>query len=41
MAGIGNRAELELRVERCLTQAALWDEVKDRLSDSALGLSGG
>ncbi|MEM7230508.1 MAG: phosphate ABC transporter ATP-binding protein PstB, partial [Planctomycetota bacterium] len=28
-------------VERCLKQAALWDEVKDRLNDSALGLSGG
>jgi phosphate transport system ATP-binding protein len=28
-------------VERCLQQAALWDEVKDRLQDSALGLSGG
>jgi phosphate transport system ATP-binding protein len=28
-------------VERCLRQAALWDEVKDRLRQSALGLSGG
>ena len=28
-------------VERCLTQAALWDEVKDRLDTPALGLSGG
>ncbi|SFR52997.1 phosphate ABC transporter ATP-binding protein PstB [Halogeometricum limi] len=28
-------------VERCLRQAALWDEVKDRLDDNALGLSGG
>ncbi len=28
-------------VERCLRQAALWDEVKDRLGESALGLSGG
>jgi phosphate transport system ATP-binding protein len=28
-------------VERCLRQAALWDEVKDRLGDSALSLSGG
>jgi phosphate transport system ATP-binding protein len=28
-------------VERCLKQAALWDEVKDRLRESALGLSGG
>jgi phosphate transport system ATP-binding protein len=28
-------------VERALSQAALWEEVKDRLNDSALGLSGG
>lgn len=28
-------------VERCLRDAALWDEVKDRLSESALGMSGG
>ena len=28
-------------VERCLRQAALWDEAKDRLRESALGLSGG
>ena len=28
-------------VERCLRSAALWDEVKDRLSESALGMSGG
>jgi phosphate transport system ATP-binding protein len=34
----GNHAEI---VERCLTQAALWDEVKDRLKESAIGLSGG
>jgi len=33
-------AEREL-VERCLKQAALWDEVEDRLEDNALGLSGG
>lgn len=32
---------LEERVEKSLIQAALWDEVKDRLNDSALGLSGG
>jgi phosphate transport system ATP-binding protein len=32
---------LDDRVERALHQAALWDEVKDRLKDSALGLSGG
>nr|MBO2467707.1 phosphate ABC transporter ATP-binding protein [Xanthomonadaceae bacterium] len=35
------RAELELRVEQALRQAALWDEVKDKLGQSALGLSGG
>ncbi len=34
-------SELEDRVEAALRSAALWDEVKDRLSDSALGLSGG
>jgi phosphate transport system ATP-binding protein len=33
-------SEMEL-VERCLKQAALWDEVKERLDDNALGLSGG
>jgi phosphate transport system ATP-binding protein len=32
---------LDERVERALRSAALWDEVKDRLSQSALGLSGG
>jgi len=35
------RAELDALVEHSLRQAALWDEVKDRLSSSALGLSGG
>ncbi len=39
--GISNKAELDRIVEHSLKQAALWDEVKDRLSDSALGLSGG
>jgi phosphate transport system ATP-binding protein len=33
--------ELDERVERTLRHAALWDEVKDRLSENALGLSGG
>ena len=33
--------DLDERVERALTRAALWDEVKDRLKDNALGLSGG
>ena len=32
---------LDEAVERSLKQAALWDEVKDRLGESALGLSGG
>jgi len=33
--------DMDARVERALRNAALWDEVKDRLRDSALGLSGG
>jgi phosphate transport system ATP-binding protein len=37
----GNKSELAGRVEESLKQAALWDEVKDRLPDSALALSGG
>jgi len=41
MAGIQNREILEERVERSLNQAALWDEVKDRLDRSAFALSGG
>lgn len=41
MAGIGDRTELASRVERSLKQAALWDEVKDRLQSSAFALSGG
>lgn len=41
MAGIRNKAELDERVERCLTQAALWDEVKDRLHTLGTKLSGG
>ena len=36
-----NNADLEQRVEKALTDAALWDEVKDRLKTSAFGLSGG
>src|SRR2546430_3468024 len=35
------RGDLEHRVEQSLKRAALWDEVKDRLRDSALALSGG
>jgi phosphate transport system ATP-binding protein len=41
MAGIRNRSELEDRVERCLRQATLWDEVKDRLHSLGTRLSGG
>jgi phosphate transport system ATP-binding protein len=36
-----SRVEMDERVESSLRQAALWDEVKDRLHDSALALSGG
>jgi phosphate transport system ATP-binding protein len=36
-----NKSELNERVEQALRDAALWDEVKDRLKSSALGLSGG
>jgi phosphate transport system ATP-binding protein len=38
---LGMKDDLKGRVERALTRAALWDEVKDRLKDSALSLSGG
>ncbi len=38
---LGLKDGLDDRVERALTQAALWDEVKDRLKASALSLSGG
>ena len=41
MAGMKDRATLDERVERGLRQAALWDEVKDRLDKSAFALSGG
>ncbi len=39
--GIRNKRQLEEIVETALKNAAIWDEVKDRLGDSALGLSGG
>jgi phosphate transport system ATP-binding protein len=38
---LGMKDSLQERVERALTQAALWDEVKDRLKASGLSLSGG
>jgi phosphate transport system ATP-binding protein len=41
IAGEKSRSLFDETVERCLRSAALWDEVKDRLHDSALGLSGG
>jgi phosphate transport system ATP-binding protein len=40
-AGMNDQAELDVLVERCLTQAALWDEVKDRLDSLGTKLSGG
>jgi phosphate transport system ATP-binding protein len=39
--GIRGKAKLDDIVERSLRDAAIWDEVKDRLKKSALGLSGG
>lgn len=39
--GIHNKAKLDDIVEKSLRDAAIWDEVKDRLKKSALGLSGG
>lgn len=41
LAGERNKKKLDDAVERCLVQAALFDEVKDRLDDSANALSGG
>lgn len=41
LKGIKNKAELSDRVEAAIKQAALWDEVKDRLKTNANGLSGG
>lgn len=41
IAGINDKAKLDETVERSLKSAAIWNEVKDRLHDSALGLSGG
>jgi len=41
MAGIKRQTELDRRTETALRQAALWDEVKDRLDQSAFALSGG
>lgn len=41
IAGVNDRATLDEVVENSLRRSALWEEVKDRLHDSALGLSGG
>src|ERR687892_375666 len=41
LRGLRNRATLAEEVEKALRGSALWDEVKDRLQDSALALSGG
>jgi phosphate transport system ATP-binding protein len=41
LSGQKNKAELDIIVERCLTRAALWDEVKDRLNSLGSLLSGG
>ncbi len=41
IAGVNAKNTLDETVERSLKGAALWDEVKDRLNESALGLSGG
>lgn len=39
--GIRSKAKLDVIVEKALRDAAIWDEVKDRLKKSALGMSGG
>ena len=39
--GVRSKAKLDEIVEQSLRQAAIWDEVKDRLKTSALGMSGG
>ena len=39
--GVKKKSELDIIVEKSLKQAAIWDEVKDRLKKNALGLSGG
>jgi phosphate transport system ATP-binding protein len=41
LSGIKDKVELDIIVERCLTRAALWDEVKDRLTSLGSLLSGG
>jgi len=41
ISGVNDKSTLDEAVERSLKSAAIWNEVKDRLNDSALGLSGG
>jgi phosphate transport system ATP-binding protein len=41
LAGMPNRHRVEEVLERCLRQAAIWDEIKDRLDSPANALSGG
>jgi phosphate transport system ATP-binding protein len=41
LSGMKDKADLDIIVERCLTRAALWDEVKDRLNSLGSLLSGG
>jgi phosphate transport system ATP-binding protein len=41
LQGINRRSDIDSIVEDCLRKAALWEEVKDRLNTSALGMSGG
>ena len=41
LAGLKNKTELKDRVEKALKAAAIWNETKDRLKESALGMSGG
>src|SRR5262249_44645918 len=41
IGGMRNKRQLDATVERSLVRAALWDEVRDRLHESALALSGG
>jgi phosphate transport system ATP-binding protein len=41
IGGITNREKVDEMVERSLKDAAIWDEVKDRMGDGAMGLSGG
>ena len=41
LAGLKNKTELKDRVEKALKDAAIWKETKERLNESALGMSGG